>query len=120
MAAFAAADLNLLSTRQEGFGKVLLEGMVHAAVPVFGESPVAGEISGAGSRGVVVPPDDPDRFAEAVIDLVADRTRWAAMAEDARAYAGSMSLEAFQERVRVMLETQWGVTLAAVHRGGVP
>jgi glycosyltransferase involved in cell wall biosynthesis len=111
MAAFASADLNLLSTRQEGFGKVLLEGMVHATVPVFGESPVAGEISGDGSRGVVFPADDPDRLADAVVALVADRPRWVSMAQDARRYAASVTLEAFQDRVREMLERQWGVTL---------
>ena len=58
MAAFAAADLNLLSTRQEGFGKVLLSRWCMRTVPVFGESPVSGEISGDGTRGLVFPPDD--------------------------------------------------------------
>lgn len=111
MKAFAGADLNLLSTRQEGFGKVLLEGMVHAAVPVFGESPVAGEISGSGSRGVVVSADDAEQMAAAVVALVADRERWVAMATDARAYASTVTLEAFQDRVKEMLERQWGVSL---------
>ncbi len=84
MAAFAAADLNLLSTRQEGFGKVLLEGMVHAAVPVFGESPVAG-ISGAGSQGLSFRPTTRIDSQRRSSIWVADRTRWeAAMAEDAQ------------------------------------
>lgn len=114
MKAFAEADLNLLSTRQEGFGKVLLEGMVHATVPIFGSSPVAGEISGFGSRGVVVDADDPDQMAAAVVALVADRVRWADMATDARDYAATVTLEAFQGRVKEMLERQWGVTLGSV------
>jgi glycosyltransferase involved in cell wall biosynthesis len=120
MKAFASADLNLLSTRQEGFGKVLLEGMVHAAVPVFGQSPVAGEISGDGSRGVVVPADDDVAMAAAVVGLVQDRSRWAAMARDARDYAASMTLEAFQDRVREMLERQWGVQLRRSGSAGAP
>lgn len=111
MAAFAAADLNLLSTRQEGFGKVLLEGMVHGTVPVFGQSPVAGEISGNGSRGIVFLADDDAALADAVVGLVGDRERWAAMARDAHRYAGTMTLEAFQDRVKEMLERQWGVEL---------
>lgn len=113
MRAFEGADLNLLSTRQEGFGKVLLEGMVHGVVPVFGQSPVAGEISGDGSRGVVIPPDDDERMAQAVIDLTSDRDQWAAMVRDARTYAASVTLEAFQSRVVDMLERQWGVELAS-------
>jgi glycosyltransferase involved in cell wall biosynthesis len=111
MAAFSSADINLLSTRQEGFGKVLLEGMVHATVPVFGQSPVAREISGDGRRGVVVPADDDAAMAAAVVALVRDRSRWAAMAREARTYAASVTLEAFQDRLREMLERQWGVRL---------
>ena len=118
MRAFATADLNLLSTRQEGFGKVLLEGMVHATVPVFGESPVADEISGGGSRGVVFPVDDPQRLAQDVAELVDDRARWVAMAHDARAYAGQLTLEAFQGRVQDLLRRHWGVDL--VPSGGRP
>lgn len=108
MHAFAAADLNLLSTRQEGFGKVLLEGMVHGAVPIFGQSPVAGELSGNGNRGVVIDPDDPEQLAHVIIDLTKDRSRWAEMLLDARTYASTMTLEAFQNRVRDMLVRHWG------------
>lgn len=111
MAAFASADLNLLSTRQEGFGKVLLESMVHATVPVFGRSPVSGEISGDGSRGLVFDADDHNGLAVLVDDLVGDRERWASMAAAARDYAGTMTLEAFQDRVRELLERQWRVSL---------
>lgn len=111
MGAFAMADLNLLATRQEGYGKVLLEGMVHGVVPIFGESPVAGEISGHGCRGVVVPADDDERLARAVVELIRDRERWAEMVVEARRYATVTTLEAFQERVREMLERQWGVEL---------
>lgn len=111
MAGFADADLHLLSTRQEGFGKVLLEGMVHATVPVFSSSPVADEIAGSGARGVVVGAEDDAGMARAVVGLVQDRARWAAMAADARAYAATVSLDAFQDRVRELLEAQWGVRL---------
>jgi glycosyltransferase involved in cell wall biosynthesis len=117
MSAFAAADLNLLSTRQEGYGKVLLESMVHATVPIFGESPVATEISGDGSRGLVFPPDDHERLAQLVIGLIEDRPRWARMARAARGHAATVTLEAFQERVREMLERQWEVELVAAPSG---
>jgi glycosyltransferase involved in cell wall biosynthesis len=111
MSAFAAADLNLLSTRQEGYGKVLLEGMVHGAVPVFSRSPVADEIAGGGDRGVVVDADDWRSMAEEVERLLGDRVRWAAMARAARTFSGTVTLETFQQRVRSMLESQWGVRL---------
>lgn len=118
LAAFARADLHLLSTRQEGYGKVLLEGMVHATVPVFSESPVAAEISGDGSRGVVVAADDHRRMADEVAALVGDRQRWSTMAREGRRYASTVTLEAFQERVHDLLERQWGVDLPIPTTGG--
>jgi glycosyltransferase involved in cell wall biosynthesis len=119
MEAFASGDLNLLSTRQEGYGKVLLESMVHATVPVFGESPVSGEISGQGTRGLVFSSEDSARLAELVLGLISDRDHWADMAVAARDYASTMTLEAFQDRVREMLERQWAVTLLdPASRGG--
>ncbi|MEX0767750.1 MAG: glycosyltransferase [Microthrixaceae bacterium] len=111
MEAFARGDLNLLSTRQEGYGKVLLESMVHATVPVFGQSPVSDEISGGGTRGLVFDSEDSAQLAELVQGLMGDTESWADMAEEARHYAGTMTLEAFQDRVKEMLERQWGVTL---------
>jgi glycosyltransferase involved in cell wall biosynthesis len=111
MAAFADADVNLLTTRQEGYGKVLLEGMVHGVVPVFSRSPVADEIAGGGERGVVVDADDWRGLADQVERLLDDRDRWAGMARAARAFAGTVTLENFQQRVRQMLESQWGVSM---------
>lgn len=119
MEGFAAGDLNLLSTRQEGFGKVLLESMVFGTVAIFGESPVAGEISGGGSRGLVFPPDDYAQLSQLVVELIEDRERWSAMSTAARDYAGTMTLEAFQDRVVEMLERQWKVRLPLPeHRRG--
>jgi glycosyltransferase involved in cell wall biosynthesis len=118
MEAFAGADLNLLSTRQEGYGKVLLEGMVHATVPIFGSSPVSGEISGHGERGLVFDPDDDAALARHVQELVADRERWASLAEASRAYARTVSLETFQGRIKEMLERQWGVQLPGTGGAG--
>ena len=111
MAAFATADIQLLATRQEGFGKVLLEGMVHGVVPIFSESPVADEISGDGARGLVVDLGDASAMAAHVEALVGDRTRWKRMAGAARDYAAEMTLDRFSERVREMLERNWDVSL---------
>lgn len=111
MEGFAEGDLNLLSTRQEGFGKVLLESMVFGTVAIFGESPVASEISGGGSRGLVFPADDHERLTKLVVDLISDRQRWSEMSGAARDFAGTTTLEAFQDRVVEMLERQWKVQL---------
>ncbi|WP_421121273.1 glycosyltransferase family 4 protein [Aquihabitans daechungensis] len=111
MAAFASADLNILATRQEGFGKVLLEGMVHATVPVFSESPVADELAGGSTRGLVFDADDSGELAAHILSLTADPERWSKMAADARAFGREMTLDRFAGRVREMLQDQWSVRL---------
>jgi glycosyltransferase involved in cell wall biosynthesis len=111
MEAFAHCDLQLLTTRQEGYGKVLLEGMLHGTVAVFSESPVADEIAGGGGRGLVVPADDPAAVARAVEELTSDRARWASMAKAARDYTSGMTLDEFWRLVRDVLERQWGIDL---------
>lgn len=110
-ATFAASDIQLLTSKQEGFGKVLLEGMVQGVVPITSHSPASGEISGNGSRGVVADPEDPGAFARAVQDLVADRERWVRMVDDARAYTGAHTLEVFGREVQALLQRQWHVEL---------
>ena len=110
-ATFAASHIQLLTSKQEGFGKVLLEGMVQGVVPLLSHSRASGEISGHGSRGVVVDPEDPAAIARAVQALVADRERWARMVDDARNYTGAHTLEVFGQEVRAMLERQWHVEM---------
>jgi len=112
MRRFGEADLQLLTTFQEGYGKVLLEGMVQGVVPVFSPSPVAEEIAGSGSRGIVIDPSRPEDAAAAIADLVDDRARWLAMIDDARAYTEGLTLEAFETAVRNVLERQWGCDLS--------
>ncbi|WP_254127256.1 glycosyltransferase [Aquihabitans sp. G128] len=111
MATFGRSDLQLLTTYQEGYGKVLLESMVVGVVPIFSSSPVSGQISGDGSRAVVIDPDHPEQVAAAVRGLVEDRDRWLAMIDDGRAYTAGLSLEAFGREVRALLERQWHVRL---------
>jgi glycosyltransferase involved in cell wall biosynthesis len=111
MSAFAEADLNILATRQEGFGKVLLEGMVHATVPVFSESPVANELSGGSTRGLVFDADNSGELAAHILSLTADGDRWAKMAEEARSFGQEMTLDRFADRVREMLNHHWSVRL---------
>ncbi|MEZ5179693.1 MAG: glycosyltransferase [Acidimicrobiales bacterium] len=94
-----------------GVRQVLLEGMVQGVVPLLSHSPASGEISGHGSRGIVTDPERPDLIARSLLELVADRARWAAMVHDARAYTGAHTLEVFGQEVRNLLERQWRVHL---------
>jgi glycosyltransferase involved in cell wall biosynthesis len=110
-AVFARADLQILPSRQEGFGKVLLEGMVQGVVPLLSPSPAAADIAGGGSRGVIIDPHTPATIADAARSLIADRPRWLAMIDDARQYSGGQTLEVFRSSLRRALEDQWDVEL---------
>ncbi|MCB1038294.1 MAG: glycosyltransferase family 4 protein [Acidimicrobiales bacterium] len=113
---FAESDLQILSTRQEGYGKVLLEGMVHGVVPLFTSSPPAPVIAGDGSRGILIDPEQPRSIADAARSLIDDRPRWVAMVDDARAFTETCTLEAFGAAVHDVLERGWGVDLPVRRR----
>ena len=80
-----AADLVIHASNREPFGRVLLEAMA-ASRPVI--APREGgprEIVVDGKTGVLVPPRDPDVLAAAIVALLEDPQRRAAMARAARA-----------------------------------
>lgn len=110
--AYRRADLNLLTTRNEGFGKVLLEGMVAGAIPVCTESPVSLEITDRGSCGRTFPVDDLDQLVATLTELAASPAALAGHIGAARAHTESTTLEAFAADVRALLED-----MAIVGRG---
>ena len=80
----AAADVLLVPSRQEGFGRVALEGLA-MAIPVAATS-VGGtpEIVRDGIDGLILDPGDPARWAEAVTTLLSDSARRAEMGASGR------------------------------------
>lgn len=89
-----AADVAILISHHEGFGRVLVEGMV-AGRPVVG-SDVVGirDVVRHGETGLLVPPRNPDALAAALQRLLIDESyaEWLACAGQA------FALEQFDER----------------------
>jgi L-malate glycosyltransferase len=84
----AGADLFLLPSNSESFGLSALEALA-CGVPVIGTD--AGglpEVVRHGETGILCPPGDVERMAEAAVEILSDRDRWRAMstrgASDAR------------------------------------
>jgi glycosyltransferase involved in cell wall biosynthesis len=86
-------DLFVSASLWEGFPTVLLEAMA-MSVPV-----VATNVSGSrelvrnGVTGMLVPPGDPARLAEAILAVINDPERARAMANEARQFASQFTIE---------------------------
>jgi glycosyltransferase involved in cell wall biosynthesis len=68
-----AADLFVLSSLNEGLGRVLLEAMAARTPVVATRVGGVGEIVQHGVTGLLVPPSAPDRLAEGMLTLLSDR-----------------------------------------------
>jgi glycosyltransferase involved in cell wall biosynthesis len=100
----SAADLCVWPAVDEAYGMALLEAQA-AGTPV-----VAGRVGGVpaivadGETGLLVPPDDPDAFAEAVAALLDDPDRRAAMGRAAAArVARQHDLDTAAQRLHALL-----------------
>ena len=69
---FADLDFLVLPSRSEGFGMVILEGLRHKKPTVASNVGGIPELIEHGRTGLLVPPEDPRRLAEAIRDLLAD------------------------------------------------
>jgi glycosyltransferase involved in cell wall biosynthesis len=66
----AAADFGLLTSREEGFSNVILEGMAAGLAMIVTDVGGNAEAVVHGETGIVVPPRNPKAIAEAILELV--------------------------------------------------
>lgn len=94
-ALLAGADITLVPSRREAFGRVVVEGM-HAGTPVVAYDDAAlPELVRDGVDGLIVPTGDVEALAGAVARLASDPALRAAMGASARARAQAFSHERF-------------------------
>ncbi|MGE3818434.1 MAG: glycosyltransferase family 4 protein [Isosphaeraceae bacterium] len=90
-------DLFALSSRKEGLPYVVIEAMA-AGLPVVATRSAGVEILvDPGVTGIVVPPDDPDAFGEALAGLGGDPDRLARQGQAARARSARFTIDAMVE-----------------------
>lgn len=103
-ALLAAADVAVLSSREEGMGSVLLDALVFgrpiAATNAGGIPEVVSE-----DCGLIAPLGDPDALGDAIARIVSDRTLAARMGERGRARAGEFSVERMTDRTIEVYES---------------
>lgn len=97
--ALARAQIFLLPSTSEGLPVALLEAMAHGRAIVASRAGGIPEVMTDGVDGVLVPPGDAPRLAEAVRELVADPERRAALGGAARARAERLNEEEVSGRL---------------------
>jgi glycosyltransferase involved in cell wall biosynthesis len=84
-ACFDAMDVAIHASTREPFGRVLLEAMAVGKPVVAPREGGPTEIVADGETGLLVPPRDPDALARAIVTLIRDPARRAAMGRAGRA-----------------------------------
>jgi glycosyltransferase involved in cell wall biosynthesis len=79
----AALDLLLVTAVDEPFGRTLIEAMLLGTPVIAARSGGNIEAIRDGATGILVPPDDPEAFATAALELLGDRGRYRRLATDA-------------------------------------
>ncbi len=105
---FSWADVNVLVSRAEGFGKVFLEGMAFGCPAVCGPGKMQRSIVGSGTRGRQADPTSPTDIADAIgqiRDLSVDQQ--AQMVESCKRYVARFTTEAFAREIHTIVGEIW-------------
>ena len=94
-----ALDVFVLTSRHEGFGRVVAEAMAVARPVVVTNEGALPELVGAGTDGLLAPPGDAAGFARQILRLLRDRELSARLGARAAVAARQFDVEVIGERV---------------------
>jgi phosphatidyl-myo-inositol alpha-mannosyltransferase len=105
---YGSADMYLCPTTKASFGITLLEAMA-CATPLLA-SDITGfrELVAGGAEAALVPPREPDAWADAVVRLIGDPARRAAMGAAGRAKAAGFAWPQVSDRVLAVYQRVLG------------
>ena len=100
----SVCDVAVVPSLYESFGFAVLEAMLMGK-PVVGTN-VEGipELLADGETGLLVPPADPDKLAEAIIDLLRDRAKAHRMGENGKQRSQRFSFDATLAKTKALYE----------------
>jgi phosphatidyl-myo-inositol alpha-mannosyltransferase len=96
---YGTADLYLCPTTKASFGITLLEAMACGTPLIASDIVGFRELVDGGGEAVLVPPRTPDAWADAVVDLIGDPSRRAAMGATGRTKAGAYAWPRVADRI---------------------
>jgi glycosyltransferase involved in cell wall biosynthesis len=99
-AVMAALDLFVLTSRHEGFGRVVAEAMAAARPVVVSNEGAPPELVEGGRYGLCARPGDPGDFVRQIRHLLSHPAEAAALGTRARARASSFDAQVIADRVR--------------------
>lgn len=104
---YRQSDFVIQAPYSEGFGKVPVEAFFHGVVPILSDVDMSSQIVKMGVRGRCFPQGDPQAISEHVMELAQNPASMAKMIENGREYALSLTLEAWQQHLCLMLDRYW-------------
>jgi len=107
---FSWADVNVLVSQAEGFGKVFLEGMAFGCPALCGPGRMQRSIVGSGARGRQADPTSPTDIADALEGLRGlPAEQQVEMAHACKRYVASFTTEAFAREIHTIVRDIWGL-----------
>jgi len=107
---FEWADVNVLVSNAEGYGKVFLEGMAVGCPAICGPGLMQASIVGSGTRGLQIDPPRPAGVAGAIeyfVELPTDQ--YIQMVHACRTFVASHTIEEFSREVQYIIHDMWGL-----------
>jgi glycosyltransferase involved in cell wall biosynthesis len=97
-------DVFVLPSLNEGMGRVLVEAMAAGKAIVASDTGGIPDLIKHGHNGLLVPPKDPNRLAEAIIILLKDTHRRQEMGENGKLLAKRYSAESMVKKIDTLYE----------------
>ncbi|MBP7997647.1 MAG: glycosyltransferase family 4 protein [Chloroflexi bacterium] len=109
---YRQTDFVVQATRSEAFGKVPIEAFFHGAIPILSDVDLSSQFIGNSERGRCFPLEDISSIANHVNELSQNPQEMIRLIRNGRLYAHELTLEAWRDHIRVMLESFWGISLS--------
>lgn len=108
---YRTADFVIQAPHAEGYGKVPIEAFFHGIIPILSDVNLSRQIIGDGVRGRCFPLDDMTFLRQELLTLWRQPATMAEMIRQGRAYAATLTLEAWQKHLQKILIRFWKVQL---------